>query len=215
MTTETRSRARLAALLVLAVALVGCRQDLHDMPRFEPLEGSDMFANGAASRIPPAHTVARGQLNADTEKYTGANDAGEWVAELPIQATATVLERGEERYNIYCTPCHDRTGAGNGMIVQRGFKQPPSYHEERLRMMPVGYFFDVASNGYGQMSGYKAQISVEDRWAIAAHIRVLQRAAYAPYDALGSDDRARVDNAGQASSDDHGDGDSQGDGHGA
>lgn len=164
-----------------------------------------MFSNGASGRLLPAHTVARGQLNADTAFHTGATDAGDWVSAFPMEVTRDLLDRGEQRYNIYCTPCHDRTGSGQGMIVQRGFKQPPSYHEERLREMPVGYFFDVASNGYGQMSGYKAQITTEDRWAIAAHIRVLQRAAYAPYSTLTSTDRSGVDNAGQATTEDHGD----------
>ena len=178
---------------------------MHDQPRFEPLEASAMFADGAASRGLPANTVARGQLNQDVEFHTGATGSGEWVTELPVNVTAQLLDRGQERYNIYCTPCHDRTGSGNGMIVQRGFKQPPSYDEERLRAMPVGYFFDVASNGYGQMSGYKAQINTEDRWAIAAYIRVLQRAAHSPYDGLSADDRRGVDTAGQpAASEDHG-----------
>ena len=192
----------------MAAALVatGCRQDMHDQPRFEPLEASGMFANGASARLLPANTVARGQLNADRQFHTGATDAGDWVSSLPVDVTAELLDRGEQRFNIYCTPCHDRTGGGMGMIVQRGFKQPPSYHEERLRTMPIGYFFDVASNGYGQMSGYKAQIKTEDRWAIAAHIRVLQRAAYAPYTGLAANDRQGVDAAGQPAADDHGDG---------
>ena len=221
MITETprnRSWKRTAILPLVALALLvaGCRQDMHDQPRFEPLEASAMFANGSASRLIPAHTVARGQLNADDEFHTGTDADGQWLATFPMEVTRDVLDRGEERYNIHCTPCHDRTGGGFGMIVQRGFKQPPSYHEERLREMPVGYFFDVASNGYGQMSGYKAAVKTEDRWAIAAYIRVLQRAAYAPYDSLTAADRAGVDNAGHESEDDHsGGGDEHDAGHGA
>ncbi|MEM1245488.1 MAG: cytochrome c [Acidobacteriota bacterium] len=225
MSIETLGKQR-ALLLILAATLLfaGCRQDMHDQPRFEPLEASSMFADFASSRIPPAHTVARGQLNADTAFHTGSDDAGDWVETFPMQVTPELLQRGAQRYDIHCTPCHDRTGGGNGMIVQRGFKQPPSYHEERLRESPIGYFFDVASNGYGQMSGYKAAIKTEDRWAIAAHIRVLQRAAFAPYDSLSSTERERVDNGdvhhadGHDGDEDHSEADAASDhdaGHGA
>lgn len=191
------SRRHLAAGVALLVALlVGCRQDMHDQPKIEPYEASDFFADGVGSRVPPANTVSRGDLQADQAFYTGYEADGTVVAELPMELTPELLERGEVRYNIFCSPCHARTGAGNGMIVERGFAQPPSYHEQRLREMDIGYFFDVASNGYGLMSGYEAQIKPEDRWAIAAWIRVLQFSRNAPVDALTSEERQRIAAAG-------------------
>jgi len=176
---------RLGLVLVcLAMTAVGCRQDMHDQAKYEPLEASTFFEDGAASRPFPPHTVARGQLHDDRAFYTGYVADRVWVEELPVPLTAELLARGQERFGIYCTPCHDRTGSGRGMIVQRGFKQPPSYHEERLRQMPIGYFFDVMTNGFGAMSSYAAQIKPEDRWAIAAYVRVLQRSQYSPVNEL-------------------------------
>jgi cytochrome c553 len=118
-------------------------------------------------------TVARGQLRIDEGFYTGKVNGVELDA-FPMPVTRDVLERGRERYNIYCTPCHDRLGEGRGMIVQRGFPPPPSYHIDRLRQAPVGHFYDVMTNGYGTMYSYASRISPEDRWAIAAYIRALQ-----------------------------------------
>lgn len=195
-----------AVLAVLATAtLIGCRQDMHDQAKIEPYEASDFFADGVGSRVPPTHTISRGALQADEAFHTGYEADGTIVAELPMELTPELLERGEQRYNIFCSPCHARTGAGNGMIVERGFAQPPSYHEQRLREMQIGYFFDVASNGYGLMSGYKAQIKPEDRWAIAAWIRVLQFSRNAPVEALSADERQRIAAAanGEAASGDH------------
>lgn len=192
------SKRLVLALLVLAV--VGCRQDMHDQAKYEPLEASKFFENGASSRPFPPHTVARGQLHDDRAFYTGYVADRVWVEELPLPLTAQLLERGQERFGIYCTPCHDRTGSGRGMIVQRGFKQPPSYHQERLRQMPIGYFFDVMTNGFGAMSSYAAQIKPEDRWAIAAYIRVLQRSQYAPEDELAPSDVESLEALGTAPS---------------
>ncbi|REJ84251.1 MAG: cytochrome c [Acidobacteria bacterium] len=193
----TGRRARLAACVAAALALAGCRQDMHDQAKIEPYEESDFFADGVGgARIPPAHTLPRGTNWDDVAFTSGYHPDGTMVAELPLELTPELLDRGEERYNIFCSPCHARTGAGNGMIVERGFAQPPSYHEQRLREMPLGYFFDVASNGYGLMSGYKAQIKAADRWAIAAWIRVLQRSRNAPIDVLSPEERQQVIAAG-------------------
>ncbi len=164
-------------ILVLAAGpllmLSACRQDMHDQPRFKPLAKSDFYADLRSERPPVEDTVARGQLHDDTYFYTGKVGAnpGDY---MPFQVTDKDLARGRERFNIYCAPCHSRMGDGNGMIVQRGFKQPPSYHIERLRKAPLGYFFDVMTNGFGSMPDYASQIPADDRWRIVAYIRALQ-----------------------------------------
>jgi mono/diheme cytochrome c family protein len=165
----------LRALSVAAVALAvaGCRQDMHDNPRYEPLEATTFFANGQASRMLVANTVARGTLREDTHLNEGKVD-GQLATTFPMPVTADVMARGQERFNVFCSPCHGKTGSGNGMVVQRGFRAPPSYHEDRLRTAPVGYFFDVMTNGFGAMQDYASQVPVADRWAIAAYIRALQ-----------------------------------------
>ncbi len=170
----SRSRWLNLAVLTLALAaLAGCRQDMHNQPKYKPLRESDFFADGRSARPLPEGTVSRGDQEQDTYYYTGKVN-GQPGNELPMPVTKEVLDRGEERYNIYCSPCHSKVGDGKGMIVQRGFKQPPSYHTDRLRKAPIGHFFDVMTNGFGSMSEYKAQVSVADRWAIAAYIRALQ-----------------------------------------
>src|SRR5215471_13346939 len=160
------------------LALAGCRQDMHDQPRFKPLAMSDFYADLRSARPPVEGAVARGQLHEDAYFYTGkiGNNPGDY---LPFPATREVLERGQQRFNIYCAPCHSRLGDGNGMIVQRGFKQPPSYHIERLEKAPLGYFFDVMTNGFGAMPSYAAQIPERDRWAIVAYIRAFQLSQHA------------------------------------
>jgi mono/diheme cytochrome c family protein len=159
--------------LTAALLLVGCRNDMHDQPRFKPLAKSDFYSDLRASREPVEGTVARGQLNEDTYFYTGKVGAnpGDY---MPFAVDEAVLERGRERFNIYCSPCHSRVGDGNGMVAQRGYKHPPSYHEERLRKAPLGYFFDTITNGFGAMPDYAAQIPPRDRWDIVAYIRALQ-----------------------------------------
>lgn len=146
---------------------------MHDQPKLEPLEKNTFFSDQRASRPLVEGTVARGQLRIDEHLYTGKVN-GELATTLPFPATKEVLARGQERYNIFCSPCHDRVGSGNGMIVQRGFRKPPSFHLERLREMPVGHYFDVMTNGFGTMYSYSDRITPKDRWAIAAYIRVLQ-----------------------------------------
>jgi mono/diheme cytochrome c family protein len=169
-----RTLPRISPLGLLAVlALAGCRQDMHDQPRFKPLAKSDFYGDLRSARAPVDGTVARGQLHEDTYFYTGkvGNAPGDY---MPFAANDAVLARGRERFDIYCSPCHSRLGDGNGVIVQRGFRRPPSYHTDRLRNAPLGYFFDVMTNGFGAMPDYAAQISARDRWNIVAYIRALQ-----------------------------------------
>lgn len=147
---------------------------MHDQPVIEPYEASVIFSDGAGSRPMVEGAIARGQLRADPEFYTGLTAADAMVETLPVPVTRKLLERGQTRFNAFCAPCHDRTGSGLGMIVRRGFKQPASFHEERLRQQPVGYFYSVISNGFGDMSSYAAQIPPEDRWAIVAYLRTMQ-----------------------------------------
>jgi len=169
------SRAGRRALVVVAALLMvaGCRQDMHDAPSYDPLQATTFFPDGRASRTPVANTVARGQLREDVHLYQGRVD-GQLAATFPMPVTAQVMARGQERFNVFCAPCHGKTGAGNGMVVQRGFRAPPSFQEERLRNAPAGYFFDVMTNGFGAMQDYSAQVPPQDRWAIAAYIRALQ-----------------------------------------
>ena len=150
------------------------RPDMHDQPRFKPLAESDFYTDLRSARPPVEGTVARGQLHEDDYLYTGkiGNNPGDY---MPFPVTEDVLARGQERYNIYCAPCHSRLGDGNGVIPARGFpRRPPSYHTERLRKAPLGYFFDVMTNGFGAMPDYASQIEPKDRWAIVAYIRALQ-----------------------------------------
>jgi mono/diheme cytochrome c family protein len=173
LSTKTRRLGRTAAVLGILAAAAGCRQDMHDAPRYDPLEASRLFRSGASAQLLVPGTVARGHLNEDTLLQTGLLD-GEPSPVFPFEITAVDLDRGQERFNIYCSPCHGRTGEGNGMVVQRGYRQAASYHIDRLREMPVGYFVDVMTNGFGAMPDYRAQIPPADRWRIAAYVRALQ-----------------------------------------
>ena len=168
-------RTTLSGLLAIAtLALAGCRQDMHDQPRFKPLAKSDFYSDMRSARTPIPDTVARGQLHEDAYFYTGkvGSNPGDYV---PFPITEEILTRGRERYNIYCAPCHSRVGDGNGMIPSRGFpRKPPSFHIERLQKAPLGYFFDVMTNGFGIMPDYASQISTRDRWCIVAYLRALQ-----------------------------------------
>jgi mono/diheme cytochrome c family protein len=168
-----------ALVTLLAVTGLGCRQDMHDQPKYKPYRQSEFFADGRAMRPFVPGTVARGTLREATPFNTGKSGE-DFVTEIPVVVTAELLERGRGEYRVFCSPCHGRTGMGDGMIVQRGFKRPTSYHVDRLRQMPIGYFFDVITNGYGAMADYAAQVPVEDRWAIVAYVRTLQLSQYAP-----------------------------------
>lgn len=166
---------RLLGLITVIGLTAGCRRDMFHQPFSKPLEPSDFFQdNHMASRPLVAHTVARGHLDADEAFYTGKIGTN-LVETFPYPITRQVLERGRERFDIYCSPCHGRTGDGNGIVVQRGFPAPPSYHIDRLRQAPVGHFFDVITQGYGIMYSYAARVEPADRWAIAAYIRALQK----------------------------------------
>jgi|SRR5215467_12702291 len=166
-------RKLLPALLALIGATAGCRLDMHLQPYNRPLSKSDFFADNRSARLPVDGTVARGDLREDTYFYTGRIGSADGDY-FPFPINSQTMERGRERFNIYCTPCHGRVGDGNGFIPSRGLRRPPSYHIERLRKVPVGYFFDVMTNGFGVMPDYASQISPADRWAIAAYIRALQ-----------------------------------------
>jgi len=192
------SSAGLRVLLVVAssIALTACRQDMHDAPRYEPLEASAFFDNGGSARTLVANTVPRGYLREDELLYTG-KVSGQVANMFPMAVTADVMARGQERYNVFCSPCHGRTGVGNGMIVQRGFRQPPSYGEQRLREAPAGYFFDVMTNGFGAMQDYAAQVPVADRWAIVAYIRALQLSMNATVADVPADRRSDLDRPAQ------------------
>ena len=182
---------RLGAACLLVVAAAGCRQDMHNGPGAQPLRESVFFKNGSSARPLVEGTVARGTLQDDVSFFTGKNGAAE-VDALPFALTAEVLDRGEQRFGIYCTPCHGVTGQADGMIVRRGYRQPPSFHIDRLRQVPLGHFYDVMSNGFGAMPDYKAQIAPRDRWAIAAYVRALQLSQHAVAAELSAEDRQKL-----------------------
>jgi Cytochrome C oxidase, cbb3-type, subunit III len=165
-------------LLALSLCVLSCQQKMADQPRYEPLQKSDFFEDQRASRPLVDGTVARGQLDADEQFYAGKVD-GKPVETFPFPIDREILLRGQERFNIFCSPCHDRVGSGEGMIVRRGYRAPPSLHIDRLRAAPPGHFFDVISHGFGAMPDYAAQIPPADRWAIVAYIRALQLSQHA------------------------------------
>ncbi|MFB6098712.1 MAG: cytochrome c [Salinibacter sp.] len=196
----------LTGLVLLAVLLGGCRGtksdnppfhmnlDMDFQPKFEAQEANPFFENNAAMRTPVPGTVQRGELRADSALYRGRTASGDYVEEIPIAVTRKVLERGRDRYNVYCAPCHGKTGAGNGVIMRRdyGYTPAPSYHIERLRNAPDGYLYDVIANGVRNMPAYGQKIPVMDRWAIVAYIRALQRSQNASPEDLPPDVRARL-----------------------
>jgi mono/diheme cytochrome c family protein len=174
------------------LALCGCRQDMFNQPRYKTFAEDDFFPDGTSARPIPPHTVARGQADVDTEYYAGTTGDGKLVETLPQPVTGAILERGQERFEIYCAECHGRTGDGNGMIVQRGFPAPPSYHSDRLRNAPIGYFYYVITNGYGVMYPYASRVPPADRWAIAAYIRALQLSHDAKLSDVPADEQAKL-----------------------
>jgi mono/diheme cytochrome c family protein len=174
-----------------AVMLGGCRQDMHDQPKYVPLRPSTFFNDARSARPLVEGTVARGQLHDDELMYTG-KVKGEDATMFPMRVDAAVMARGQQRFNIYCAPCHGRTGQGDGMVVRRGYRRPPSFHQDRLRNAPAGHFFDVMTNGFGAMPDYAAQIKAEDRWAIVAYIRALQLSEHATLTDVPAADRSRI-----------------------
>ncbi len=177
--------------LVCVLAAAGCRQDMHNSPKAIPLRESVFFKNGSTARPIVDGTIARGTLQDDAVFFTGKNGTADADA-LPFELTAQVLDRGEQRFNIYCSPCHGPTGRGDGMVVRRGYKQPPSYHTDRLQNTPIGHFYDVMTNGFGAMPDYRAQISPRDRWAIAAYVRALQLSQHASAADIPADERQKL-----------------------
>ena len=173
---------RAPTLLVSLLPLIaGCHQDMADQPRYNPLASSRQFADGTSARTPVEGTVTRdADLAATPDK-------------IPYPITMTLLRHGQQRFDIFCSPCHGRTGDGHGMVVQRGFPAPPSYHQDALRQAPDRHFYDVITNGYGAMYSYAARVSPEDRWAIVAYIRALQFSRDAPVGALPADLRTKFD----------------------
>lgn len=185
--------------VLLVLAGTGCeiRKAMYDQPKVRPLQYSDFFGDDRASRPLIEGTVARGHLNDDAHLHTG-RVGDELVDTFPFAVTREVLKRGQERFDIFCAPCHDRAGTGNGMVAQRGFKHPPSFHIDRLRTAAPGYYFEVVTRGFGQMPGYATQIPVNDRWAIAAYVRALQLSQHAALDDVPEDRRAHLEAGGPA-----------------
>ena len=192
-------------LAAAMIALAGCRQDMHNQPKYIPLRSSDFFKDGRSARLPVEHTVPRDSLVTDTQFYKGGNAwedeyfltgkvNGQPGDKVPLPVTKAVLERGHERFMIYCVPCHSRVGDGNGMIVSRGLKRPPSFHEDRLKKEPIGYFYDVMTRGFGAMKDYSSQVKPEDRWAIAAYIRALQLSQDAKLSDVPENERGNITN---------------------
>lgn len=170
----------------------GCRREMYQQPKDKPQSLSDFFPDGAGSRPLVPNTVARGHLNQNEAFYTGKKGTN-LIENIPIPVTRQLLERGRERYDIFCSVCHSRTGDGNGMIPQRGFPQPNTFHRDSLRQAPAGHFYDVITSGHGVMYSYAQRVEPEDRWAITAYIRALQLSHYAPLADLPPGDRARLE----------------------
>ena len=188
-----------------ALALAGCMRDLpkdkpplkletnmYSQPRNEDQGQSDFFADGSDMRTPPEGTVARGFLNEDAVYFTGKDEKGNLVKKIPVPVTPELLRRGQERFNIFCSPCHSRLGDGQGMVVKRGMVPPPTFHDDRLRDTADAHIFDVITNGVRNMPAYKSQVPVSDRWAIVAYFRALQRSHYATSADLTADERAKL-----------------------
>jgi mono/diheme cytochrome c family protein len=187
----------LALLATAALGAAGCRQDMHNGPRYKAFQASASFPDGRSSRTAPAGTVARGWQREDDALYTGKVN-GVFVDQFPFPIGHDELARGQARFNIYCTPCHGKLGNGQGMVVQRGLRQAASYHNDRLRAEKIGYFFDVVTNGFGAMQGYAEQVPVRDRWLIIAYVRALQLSQHASLDDVPADKRAGLDAAAPA-----------------
>jgi mono/diheme cytochrome c family protein len=180
------------ALALCVLAFIGCRQDMHDQPKYEPLERSTFFGDERSARPLVEGTVARGHLRDNPEYFTGKTGEA-FATAFPLEVTEDLVQRGRERYNIFCTPCHGIVGDGMGMVVRRGFKRPPSFHIDRLRQSPPGYFYDVMTNGFGVMSSYAEQVPVKDRWAIAAYVRALQLSQHATINDVPAEKRQQLE----------------------
>ena len=187
-----RLHIRLLGVMAALAALAGCQQQMAIQPRYQPLSASDYFADGQSARQPVDGTLAQGR--AELDPLYVAKDA----TTFPVPLTADLLARGQQRYNIFCTPCHGLTGDGNGFVTTRGYRRPPTFHSDRLRAAPVGHYFDVITNGFGAMYDYSAQIPPRDRWAIIAYVRALQLSQNVPAAQLTPDQRAKLAAGGAA-----------------
>jgi mono/diheme cytochrome c family protein len=194
-----------AVLLVTGLLAAGCtrgqpseRTPIHLNPNMDrqekhrPQSASRFFADGAAQRMPVAGTVPRDHLRADDAYYRGVNSRGEFVADVPVRVTMPLLKRGRERFDVYCSPCHSRAGDGRGIMVERGYPPPSSFHVDRIRQFPDGQIFDVITHGVRNMPSYRRQIPVDDRWAIVAYARALQRSQNASLDDVPPQRRATL-----------------------
>ena len=181
-----RRRAWWLLLLAATLLLSACGRNMYDQPKAEVFEASPFFSDGAAARPLPEGTVSRERGAVDPVFFTGQQD-GALVSELPVELTPELLVRGQERYNIYCAACHNYNGNGRGMVVQKGFPQPTSFHDQRLLDADVGYFFTTITNGFGRMYSYASRVPVEDRWAIAAYVKALQLSQNATVDDIPAD----------------------------
>ena len=168
-----RNRIFIACSVLGLAGLTACRDDMHNQPRYKPLAASEFFADHRAARPQVEGTIARGHLRIDEARYTG-KIGGEDIDQFPIPIAKADIERGQNRFNVYCTPCHGRLGDGNGMVVLRGFREPPSYYSQKIMNQPIGHFFDVMTNGFGAMPSYASRVDPDDRWRVAAYIRALQ-----------------------------------------
>jgi mono/diheme cytochrome c family protein len=178
----------IVALLSLGTA---CRQDMQDQPKYKPLGENRFFPDGRNSRPIPAGTIALDELNDNDAYHTGVSN-GAFVDSIPAQVDAKLLERGRDRFDIFCSPCHGRLGDGNGMVAQRGVRAPADFHTDRLRSVPPGYIFQVITNGYGAMGDYGDQVPVDDRWAIIAYLRALQMSRDASVADVPADARSQL-----------------------
>ncbi|MDW8104774.1 MAG: cytochrome c, partial [Armatimonadota bacterium] len=184
----------LTAVTLAAVTLAGCHTDMWHQPKLKAQSENRFFVDGKTDRTPVANTVAVGHLRAEQAFYTG-KEGGKHVSQIPVPVTMELLKRGQVQYNAFCSPCHGKSGDGQGMIAQRGLalrRQPASFHTDRLRGMPIGYFYDVITNGFGVMYGYASRIEPEDRWAVAAYVRVLQKSYYMKMNELTPEDIQRL-----------------------
>jgi mono/diheme cytochrome c family protein len=187
----------LGAILLIAILLLttACyQQQMGSQPRYDPLEPSTLFADGRSARQPLPDTVAQGQLHEDTLLYAGTEN-GLPAARFPFPVTHDVLVHGQDRFDVFCSPCHGRTGYGDGMVVRRGFIPPPSFHTDQLRQAPVGHLFEVATNGLGAMPSYASQVPARDRWAIVAYIKALQLSQHADAARLPADLQQQLEGA--------------------
>ncbi len=192
-----RRRKRFGVVGMCLTSVTGCRQDMHDQPKYRGLRASTFFADGSSARPLVEGTVARGTLQEDEAFFTGKNEKVT-VKDLPFAVDEALINRGQQRFNIYCSPCHDKSGSGNGIVVQRGYRQPPSFHIDRLRQADAGYLFDVITNGFGVMPDYRVQVAPRDRWAIVAYIRALQLSQHAAASDVPGGDPAKVPQSGGA-----------------